>query len=85
MLTVPPPELVPPDDVDVPVDEPVLVPPPLEPVAVPPPVLPPELEPEPHAAIAIAAIATSSNAASGRTYLFTDPPPERSWFPDEGG
>jgi hypothetical protein len=40
------------------------------------------LEEPPHALIASTAITESSAAAHGRTYLFTDPPPERSCFPD---
>ena len=64
--------------------EPELEPPLLVVLALEPP-LPPlelllfELEP-PHAAMANAVIATSSNAANGRTNLFKLDPPPRGWF-----
>jgi hypothetical protein len=39
-----------------------------------------ELDEPPHAAIANAAVTASTKALASLTYLFTDPPPKRSWF-----
>jgi hypothetical protein len=73
MLMVPPEELPPelaPDDVLVAL------------LAPEPPDELEELEEPPQALTASTAMAASSAAAHGRTYLFTDPPPKRSCFPD---
>jgi hypothetical protein len=42
-----------------------------------------ELDEPPQALIASTAMTASRETAHGRTYLFTDPPPERSCFPDQ--
>jgi hypothetical protein len=39
-----------------------------------------ELDEPPQAASASEAMTASSSALDGLTYLFTDPPPKRSWF-----
>jgi hypothetical protein len=66
--------MVPPDAPDVPLDAA------LELVAPEPPAELDELDEPPHAAIANAASIPSTAALAGLTYLFTDPPPKRSWF-----